>query len=202
MIASKIPVSYLPPPRAYTHTPAPRGIWLLQCWMRERGMLPSSGYFSGRKTDFLPMAAKKILSQISKCGGTHLRETEKEKLPIWTAFWGSTWSIYLLAQPHSDPVSVWQDALGGRDTLFAEKPWSLLCPCVRGQDPWHVSPLVCHGRSAHTQLQKWWRVKFILPLLKNSCSFLSSRARQTPFLLFQLITKAFIMRGLLQLVLK
>lgn len=200
-IASKIPVSYLPPP-IHRHTPL-RQEESGSCrapWGNE-GCCHLVGIYHAEKTGFLPTATKKILPQISKCGDTHLREMKKEKLSLGPAFWGSTWSIYQLAQPHLDPMFVWQDALGGRATL-QKPPDAFFAPVLGARTP-DMFPLWYAWAGVHAYGYKndeGWHSSS--PPLQKSCSFLGSRARRTHFLLFQLITKAFITRGLLQLVLK
>lgn len=112
----------------------------------------------------------------------------------------STQSIYLLAL--RDLMSLCQEFLGGRNTLSKIHPGGFFAPAFgpglltcfhfgmqrQGLDlvvilgPFPLSTFcdsilwfcsVVPGVS--TQLQKWWRVRFIFLPLQNSCSYLSCR---------------------------
>lgn len=105
----------------HTQPPAPRGTRLWQCWVRGWGILPSSGFLSGRKKTSLKNSASDQRVWRHRLEGYGNWNTLSGQLSA-----RSTQSIYLLAL--CDPMSLCQDVLGGRNTLSKKHPEGFFAP--------------------------------------------------------------------------
>lgn len=149
-IASKIPVSYLPPP-IHRHTRlCQEGSGSRSAWWGNEGCCHLVGIYQAEKQTLYPLPLRKFCLK-SASVEAHIWGTWKRKNCLSGQLSGGDSASFQTYVCSMGCFVRWRFSVW-------KKPLRPSLPCARGQDFWHLLPLVCPGRSAHTELQKLWMV--------------------------------------------